>query len=133
MRYPQQSNGDSLSRCVRQACRLPSGGMRKLRRLLAGLKELRCAGPGTRFQAHYDRAHEPRWNYGVRALFIVAGVCLAVLGLLLSLVPLVPGSAISIVGAGLIAAESLTVAQWLDWVEIKLRHIVRRFRGSSKV
>lgn len=103
--------------------------MGKLRRLLAGWKELRTAGPGTRFQAHYERAHEPRWNYGVRALCIVGGVCLTLLGLLLSLLPLVPGSALSVVGAGLIAAESRTVARWLDRLEVKLRRIVGRFRS----
>ena len=102
--------------------------MEKLRRLREGLKQLRCAGPGTRFQAHYERAHEPPWNYGMRALLIVTGVCLAVLGLLLSLIPLVPGSAISVVGAGLVAAESRTAARCLDWIEVKVRHIFRRLQ-----
>jgi len=104
--------------------------MGKLRRLLDGLKELRCAGPGKRFEAHYDRAHEPRWNYGVRALVIVAGIVLICLGLLLSLIPAVPGTALSVVGAGLVAAESRTAARGLDWVEVKLRGAIRRFRGS---
>ncbi len=99
--------------------------MGKWRRLLAGLKELRCAGPGRRFQAHYERAHEPLWNYGVRALFIVSGLCLAVIGFLLSLVPLVPGSALSAIGAGLVAAESRTAARFLDWGEVKLRQVFR--------
>lgn len=103
--------------------------MGKLRRLLAGLKELRRARPGTRFQAHYDRAHEPRCNYGLRALFIVAGVCLAVLGLALSLLPVVPGSVLSVAGAGLIAAESQTAARYLDWLEMKLRDLLRRLRA----
>jgi|SRR5689334_23062147 len=100
--------------------------MRKLRRLRAGLKELRSAGPGRRFQAHYHQSHEPRCNYGVRALFIVAGVCLAVLGFLLSLLPLVPGSALSVVGAGLVAGESRLAARFLDWSEVKLRRLVGR-------
>ena len=102
--------------------------MEKLRRLREGLKQLRCAGPGRRFQAHYERAHEPTWNYGMRALLIVAGVCLAVVGLLLSVIPLVPGSALSVVGAGLVAAESRAAARCLDWIEIKLRNIFRRFQ-----
>jgi hypothetical protein len=114
------------------AWRLPSSGMGKLRRLIDGLKELRSAGPGKRFEAHYDRAHDPRWNYGVRGLVIVAGVLLICLGLLLSLIPVVPGTVLSIVGAGLVAAESRAAARGLDWVEMKLRRAIRRFRGSSK-
>lgn len=102
--------------------------MGKLGRLREGLKQLRCAGPGKRFQAHYERAHEPRGNYAMRALMIISGVCLALLGFLLSLVPLVPGAPVSVVGAGLIAAESRTAACCLDWVEVKLRQLVRRFR-----
>ena len=102
--------------------------MEKLRRLRDGLKQLRCAGPGRRFQAHYERAHEPRGNYGMRALCIVSGVALAALGFLLSLVPLVPGSALSVVGAGLVAAESQAAARFFDWLEVKLRRVVQRFR-----
>jgi len=65
----------------------------------------------------------------MRALVIAGGVGLVPLGLLLSIIPLVPGTAISVVGAGLVAAESRTAARFLDWIELKLRHIVRRFRG----
>jgi len=32
--------------------------------------------------------------------------------------------------AGLVAAESRTAARGLDWVEVKLRGAIRRFRGS---
>ena len=102
--------------------------MEKLRRLRDGLKQLRCARPGARFQAHYERAHEPRGNYGMRALFIVGGVCLGVMGMLLSLIPLVPGTAVAVVGAGLVAAESQAAARFFDWLEVKLRRIVQRVR-----
>ena len=64
----------------------------------------------------------------MRALMILGGVCLAVVGLLLSLVPLVPGAAVSIVGAGLVAAESRAAACCLDWIEVKLRQLVGRPR-----
>ena len=71
--------------------------MEKLRRLREGLKQLRCAGPGRRFQAHYERAHEPRGNYGMRALCIIAGVGL----------------------------ESQAAERFFDWLEVKLRRIVQ--------
>lgn len=99
--------------------------MEKLRRLREGLKQLRCAGPGRRFQAHYEEAHEPRGNYGMRALLIVGGVAMIPLGLLLSIIPLVPGTAVCVVGAGLVAAESRTAARFLDWIEVKVRQIAR--------
>ncbi len=106
--------------------------MEKLRRLVSGLKALRDAEPGKRFQAHYERAHDPHGNYGMRALLIVGGIGVAVVGFLLSLIPAVPGSAMSLIGAGLVAAESRTAACSLDWVEVKLRGAYRWVRDRLR-
>jgi hypothetical protein len=87
------------------------------------LKDLVRGTPGRRFSAlHRVRR---RRNGALKALTIVGGMLLIVLGILLVATP-GPGLLAGLLGAGLIASESLFFARLLDCFELRLRALLRR-------
>lgn len=86
-------------------------------------RELRRGRPGRRFQARYQRAHEDQRAGAAEriVLAMVAVVCLAI-GVVLSVVP-GPALPFFFLAGGLLATESLWVARFMDWSEVKLRLI----------
>lgn len=76
--------------------------------------------PGHRFQGRYHARRNPDTPSLGRALRIVSGIVLIVVGTAFLVLP-GPGIPPLILGAALIAGESLTVARWLDAVELRLR------------
>ncbi len=63
---------------------------------------------------------------------MIAGLLLLVLGLILSLPPLVPGFLLWIPGLALIASQSIFTASVLDSGECLLRRLYRRLGGNGK-
>lgn len=99
------------------------GGFRKFRfvRLRDSYRFLISGRPGQRFRALNERRRgQPRTAVG-----IVIGASLALIGLILSLPPGVPGFLLWIPGFGMLAARSRTVARWLDHGELWLRQMAR--------
>lgn len=91
------------------------------------IKKSKQDKPGERFL----NAHK-RWNGRsgyVTILFPIVGALLIVAGILLGLIPGVPGVVLMVIGAGLIAIRFRSVAVRLDRWDVKARaiaHSVRR-------
>lgn len=87
-------------------------------------RELRRGRPGRRFQARYERAHEQkRAGMGERIVLAAVAVVFLAIGIFLSVVP-GPALPFFFLAGGLLATESLWVARFMDWSEVKLRVIV---------
>ena len=93
------------------------------------LNELLRGTPGRRFSAlHRVRR---RRNGALKALNVGAGGVLIVLGGALVATP-GPGLAAALLGAGLIASESLAFARFLDGVELRARSLFRKARRRAR-
>ncbi len=97
---------------------------------------LKRGKPGERFAARYEAGRKAKKNAGPGFKFLRLARILIALGSLVVGVVLVfiPGPAIVffLLSGSLLAAESLTIAHFLDWSEVKLRAafgwIVRHWR-----
>jgi hypothetical protein len=88
--------------------------------------------PGHRFQDHhhrYQRGCTGRRPY-LRGFFRIVGGFLVVVGGLVAVPGPGPGWLIILLGLGTVASESLFFARSLDRVEVKLRGLARRVRGT---
>lgn len=83
-------------------------------------RELRAGEPGRRFQDGYRRRHARSAQRGRRIALLGAGAVLVLAGLFLLPAP-GPGTVVLVLGAGLMAEESLAAARVLDWVELRVR------------
>lgn len=106
-----------MSAVARRAPGLDSMSWHSLKR---SFKELLRGEPGRRFQAFHARRCRER-SRAAMYLRVVIGAVLIVIGVLLSMPPLVPGFLVTFAGLGLIASQSLRVAQWMDRLESWLR------------
>lgn len=92
---------------------------RRMRRFVA-------APSGTRFRAHYERtqsspsALRATLTCGVGLLLVAAGLAMLVLP--------GPGILVGTIGAALIAGESLIAARVMDWIDLRLTGLWRRWR-----
>lgn len=85
-------------------------------------RELASGSPGERFQSRFR--HKKRSGHtGNRALLLGAGIALILAGIVLLVVP-GPGSLLILVGAALLAEESLVVSRLLDRIEAQLRKLI---------
>ena len=85
--------------------------------------------PGKRFQLQFKRRHEVARTPLQKALVLGGGVLLTAVGILLFFLP-GPGVLFVLLGAALIAQQSLTVARALDWSEIRVRKLLARSFGA---
>lgn len=83
--------------------------------------------PGHRFQDRYERNKEERAERSsfMRFLKPVAGISLIVAGVVFCLIP-GPGVPLLLIGAGLMADVSLSVAKVMDWLDVRTRAIISR-------
>ncbi len=95
------------------------GLKRRVRRFLA-------APAGTRFRAHYERM-KARASLTRALIGIGSGLILLAIGLILLFLP-GPGMLVALIGAALIAGESLTVARILDGIEVRATALWKRWR-----
>lgn len=77
--------------------------------------------PGHRFRRRYRARQESQVRPLDRVLRVAGGMILVVVGIALLILP-GPGIPPLLIGAALLAGESLTVARWLDGVELKVRN-----------
>ncbi len=94
-------------------------------------KELLASEPGNRFQVRYWRLRKKRSNrFRLKKFFrIFSGIIVIFIGMFFWLIP-GSGWLIIIIGAGIIAGESLIVARCMDWAEIKIRVIIFKFNET---
>lgn len=90
--------------------------------------------PGKRFQERYYYRKKKRKNRSQleKIFLIVLGVAIIFVGMFLWFVP-GPGWLTIFVGAAIIAGESLVVARFLDWVEIRLRKIFKNIPDADTI
>lgn len=94
--------------------------------------ELRQARPGSRFRRFHRRRTGTREHRLVTALYIAGGVALILVGIILSISPIVPGFFFVIAGVALVVARARSVASWLDRLELGLRAWIGRVTGRDK-
>lgn len=102
------------------------------RKLKRDANELRQAKPGSRFRRFHRRRTGTGEHRMVTMLYIAGGVALIIVGIILSISPVVPGFFLVIAGVALIVARVRPVALWLDRLEIRLRGWIARVRGRGK-
>src|SRR5688572_13158502 len=95
--------------------RVASSVLGRLRQQWRAFKKGR---PGRRFQDRYERSQKTRssQSWFVRLLKPAAGILLFVGGVVLCFIP-GPGIPLLVIGAGLLADESRTIARAMDWIE----------------
>lgn len=87
-------------------------------------KDFKSARPGERFQnIHKKSQKQKRGPIDRRWALMILGVLLTLVGLFFLVAP-GPGFIFLAPGLALLAAESLTLARWLDWLEPKLRQVL---------
>jgi len=86
--------------------------------------QLGSAPPGQRFQAHFQRRQQlrPRALHW-KILVIGGGILIMSAGIFLMPAP-GPGILIFLVGAVLVAEESLMAARLMDWADVRTRPLV---------
>jgi cytochrome c-type biogenesis protein CcmH/NrfG len=104
-----------------------------LQRLKDNWHELARDKPGHRFQNRYRQRKKQGSNRG-RFVKLAIAIALLIVGAVLLVIP-GPGSVLIVLGAALLAEQSLTVARWFDRSEIWLRklaaHLRRRWRSAG--
>jgi hypothetical protein len=87
-------------------------------------RALRRGRPGHRFQDHYEHAHCHAAACGAaeRILLVIVAIIALAIGAVLSVVP-GPAIPFFFVAGGLLAAESRTVAKFMDWAEVLVRRV----------
>lgn len=99
-----------------------------LKKLKQHWREFRKGSPGHRFQDRHERNRGARsGRSGFWFLKPVVAILLVVAGVVFCLIP-GPGLPLLLIGAGLLADVSLTVARTLDWIELQIRALLTRFR-----
>jgi hypothetical protein len=96
-------------------------------------RELQRGQPGRRFESRYERARQAtrRGGAGHRILIMTLALVMIAIGVVLLVIP-GPGIPVLLIGGGLLATESRTMARFMDWCEVKGRKIaawaVRRWK-----
>jgi hypothetical protein len=90
---------------------------------------LKSAPPGERFKRRYFSRRELGRRGPKRVLMIVAGSLLIGVGLFMLVAP-GPGILVLVLGAALVAEESLPMARFLDWAEIRIRRAISALRKN---
>ena len=88
-------------------------------------QSLKRGQPGRRFRARYDSRHLAKKDASIGFKFlrlarIIIALAAVVVGVVLVFIP-GPAFLFFIFAGSLLAAESLTIARFLDWTEVKLR------------
>ncbi len=82
--------------------------------------------PGERFRNEYRRRSNRGERWWVSVAMLSGAALLAVIGLLLSIPPGMPGFLLWIPALGIIASRTRPVAKWMDRVEVWTRRAAER-------
>ena len=93
--------------------------------------DLATAKPGRRFQNRYYGRKRRRDNPALKVCYIVLGALIVVAGIALLPAP-GPGALVLIIGAAMLAEESLWVARACDAIELKVRAWIQSVRRAWK-
>src|SRR3954469_17979625 len=100
--------------------------------LKAHWHDLRRGRPGHRFQDRQARNRRERRSktWPQRLLQPAAAVLLLIAGIVLCFIP-GPGLPLVAIGAALLADHSHTMARMMDWLEWRIRKVIRRIWSSQ--
>src|ERR671931_2822017 len=93
-----------------------------LENLRRSWQRFKAGRPGHRFEQQFSRQRASR-SLAQKAFFIVVGILLIASGLFFLFVP-GPGLVLVLLGAVLVAQQSLLAARALDWTEIRVRKLL---------
>jgi hypothetical protein len=93
-------------------------------------EEMKHDPPGKRFQKHYHRRHEEGEKKG-RGRHYLLVIGLVLVGVVLVFIP-GPAVVLFALAAALLAEDSLRIAKALDWLEVRIRRLIARARGTWK-
>lgn len=93
--------------------------------LSAGWQHIKRGRPGRRFQDHHESMHLARRGVRRRIQSTLIALLLIAAGVALGFVPGIPGVILVFLGAAFISAQSRAVARALDWVEMRIRRMLR--------
>jgi hypothetical protein len=103
-------------------------------RVIAALKknwtDLAKHPPGRRFQNRHRR-QDQRGSSTSRTLKLAASIVLILAGAVLLVIP-GPGSVLIVIGAALLAEESMIVARFMDSAEVRIRKWIEAARTQWK-
>jgi hypothetical protein len=102
-----------------------------IERLRHSYREIVREPAGRRFHRYHKRRHA-RTGRGRRMVYSATGLLLVILGLVLSLPPLLPGFLLWVPGLALIAGQSGVAARALDRIESGARRLYRWLRGHRE-
>jgi hypothetical protein len=89
-------------------------------------EELQGSRPGRRFQDRYKRSQESKDSKGVGRIFrLLLAIAAVGIGIVLTVFP-GPAIVFFFLGGSLLASESLAIARFMDWCELKFRAIYKR-------
>lgn len=93
----------------------------------SGWGEFKAAPPGERFQRRFRAKRAAGTRRLWRILSIAGGTLLLTLGLFLLVTP-GPGALVLVLGGALVAGESMWMARFLDWLEVRIRRAISALR-----
>lgn len=96
-------------------------------RLKKNWKKFLSVPAGTRFRSRYETHRHKQGGLLRKVLIIALGSLVVLLGIVLMVLP-GPGVLVALLGAALIAEESLFVARALDRIDLWARGPIRRWR-----
>ena len=91
-------------------------------------RAFRADPPGQRFQNRYWRRNARRSSIWRKLLVIVAGLALLAIGIVMLVLP-GPGSLVIVLGAALVAEESLWASRLLDRCGLRIEHWIATVRA----
>jgi uncharacterized protein (TIGR02611 family) len=87
-------------------------------------RDLTKVTPGRRFRNRYYRRQGRRCSAWIKPFYLTLAAALLVTGIILMPAP-GPGIVVALIGAGMLADESLSAARALDAAEIRIQRAVR--------
>lgn len=94
-------------------------------------RAFRAGSPGTRFQRRYRRQRERSGGLLRKIVMVVVGCVLILLGIVMLVLP-GPGVLVMLIGAGLLAEESLLAARVLDRIDLAASRFAERMRARMQ-
>ena len=94
-------------------------------------RELKASPPGERFKVRYERRRTRSGGRTRKLLMLAAGAVLVMVGIVFLAIP-GPGIPVLVVGAAMMAQESLPAARTLDWLELSIRRLAQRGTAIRK-
>ena len=96
-----------------------------------GFHELTADKPGERFARLHARRFSVHEHPLMGMLSVALGVAISLVGVVLAVMPIVPGFFLVVIGATMVVVRVKPVAHWLDRLELQFRRLIARRRRRA--